>query len=82
MKNRSKSTSLIKITTIMKSKTLSRTIKKKTSKMAKETIKLIVCKKALAWDALREVPNIKALLDLMDERESIQKVQADQAKKA
>jgi hypothetical protein len=41
-----------------------------------------VCKKALAWDALREVPNIKALLDLMDERESIQKVQADQAKNA
>ena len=48
MKNRSKSTSLIKITTIMKSKTLSRTIKKKTSKMAKETMKLIVYKKALA----------------------------------
>ncbi|MDB3897853.1 glutathione S-transferase [Gammaproteobacteria bacterium] len=42
----------------------------------------IVCKKALAWDALREVPNIKALLDLMDECESIQKVQADQAKNA
>lgn len=39
----------------------------------------IVCKKALNWDARRELPNIKALLDLMDERESIQKVLADQA---
>lgn len=39
----------------------------------------IVCKKALNWDARRELPNIKSLLDLMDERESIQKVLADQA---
>lgn len=39
----------------------------------------IVCKKALDWDARRELPNIKSLLDLMDARESIQKVLADQA---
>jgi glutathione S-transferase len=42
----------------------------------------IVCKKALNWNALSEQPNIKALMDLMDERESIQKVQADQARDA
>jgi len=38
-----------------------------------------VCKKAFAWDALNEVPNIKALLDLVNERESIKQVVADQA---
>ncbi len=42
----------------------------------------IVCKKALSWNALNELPNIKALLDLMGERESIQKVLADQARDA
>lgn len=42
----------------------------------------IVCKKALQWDALKELPNIKALLDLMGERASIQQVLADQARDA
>lgn len=42
----------------------------------------IVCKKALNWNALNELPNIKALLDLMGERESIQRVLADQARDA
>ena len=42
----------------------------------------IVCKKALNWNALSELPNIKSLLDLMDGRESIQKVQTDQARDA
>ena len=42
----------------------------------------IVSKKALNWNVLIEQPNIKALMDLMDERESIQKVQADQARDA
>ena len=42
----------------------------------------IVCKKALNWNALSELQNIKSLLDLMDERASIQKVQADQARDA
>jgi hypothetical protein len=40
----------------------------------------IVSKKALNWNVLIEQPNIKALMDLMDKRESIQKVQADQAR--
>ena len=45
-----KSTSLIKKTTIMKSKTLtlSKTTRNKTSKMAKVTMKVIVCRKVLA----------------------------------
>jgi len=42
----------------------------------------IVCKKALNWDARGELANIKPLLDLMDERESIQQVMADQARDA
>ncbi len=45
-------------------------------------IATIVCKKALHWDALHEVPKVKALLDLMGERGSIQQVLADQAKNA
>lgn len=45
-------------------------------------IATIVCKKALNWDALREVPNIESLLNLIGERESIQKVLADQARDA
>ncbi|PCI79260.1 MAG: glutathione S-transferase [SAR86 cluster bacterium] len=45
-------------------------------------IATIVCKKALNWNALNELPNIKSLLDLMGERESIQKVLADQARDA
>ena len=39
----------------------------------------IVCKKALAWDAYNEVPHIKQLLELMDQRDSIKQVLADQA---
>lgn len=42
----------------------------------------IACKKSLQWDALNEVPNIKDLLSLMDERASIQQVLADQASAA
>lgn len=42
----------------------------------------IACKKSLGWDALHEVPDIKALIDLMDERDSIKQVQADQASDA
>ncbi|PCJ25334.1 MAG: glutathione S-transferase [SAR86 cluster bacterium] len=42
----------------------------------------IVCKKALDWDAINEIPNIKALLNLIDERASIKQVLADQAKSA
>ncbi len=42
----------------------------------------IVCKKALDWNALSELANIKSLMDLMGERESIQQVLADQARNA
>lgn len=42
----------------------------------------LLCKKAWNWDALHELPNVKGLLDLMGERESIQKVVADQARDA
>lgn len=42
----------------------------------------IACKKGLNWDARGEIANIRPLLDLMDERESIQKIQADQARDA
>lgn len=42
----------------------------------------LACKKSLDWDALNEVPNIKGLLDLMDERASIKQVLADQASAA
>lgn len=37
------------------------------------------CKNSLAWDALNEVANIKELMGLMAQRESIQKVKADQS---
>ena len=53
-KSRSKSTSLIKKTTIIRSKTLtllSKTTRNKTSKMAKVTMKVIVCRKVLAQSA-------------------------------
>jgi glutathione S-transferase len=40
---------------------------------------LIVCKKALGWDAYNEAPNIKALMSLIDQRESVKRVLADQA---
>lgn len=39
----------------------------------------VVCRKALDWDAYNEVPNIKALLQRMDQRPSVQQVMADQA---
>ena len=39
----------------------------------------IVCKKALDWDAYNELPNIKDLLALIDQRESVKKALADQA---
>lgn len=42
----------------------------------------IVCKKAFQWDARGELPNVKALLDLMDENKSIKQVLADQARDA
>lgn len=38
----------------------------------------IVAKKALDWDAFNELPNVRELLDLMDERESVQRALADQ----
>ncbi len=38
----------------------------------------LVCKKALQWDALGEHPEAKALMGLMDQRESIKRVLADQ----
>jgi glutathione S-transferase len=40
----------------------------------------IVCKKALDWDAYNEVPDIRDLLGLLDERESIKQALADQAR--
>ena len=39
----------------------------------------VVCHKALDWDAYNEVPNIRALLDLLNQRPTIQRVMADQA---
>jgi glutathione S-transferase len=40
---------------------------------------LIVCKKALDWDAYNELPKIKALIELIDQRDSVKKVKADQS---
>ena len=39
----------------------------------------VVCKKALGWDAYNEVPNIRALLERLDQRASIRRIVADQA---
>lgn len=39
----------------------------------------VACRKALDWNAYNEVPNIKALLERMDQRASIQQIMADQA---
>lgn len=39
----------------------------------------VVAKKALDWDAFNELPNVKPLLSLMDERASVQQAMADQA---
>lgn len=38
----------------------------------------LACKKSLGWNALGEIPNIKELMSLMGERESVKKVKADQ----
>jgi glutathione S-transferase len=40
---------------------------------------LIVCKKALDWDAFNEVPNVKQLIELVGQRESVKQVLTDQA---
>lgn len=42
----------------------------------------VVCRKALGWDAYKEMPHIKQLIELLDQRESIKRVLADQAKAA
>lgn len=42
----------------------------------------VVCKKALNWDAYNKLPHIKQLMELLDQRESIKRVLADQAKAA
>ena len=39
----------------------------------------VVCRKALDWDAYNDVPNIRALLERLNRRESIQRVMAGQA---
>ncbi len=39
----------------------------------------IVARKALDWDAFNELPNVRELLNLMDERASVQRALADQA---
>lgn len=40
---------------------------------------LRVCKKALDWDAYNEVPNIRDLIELINQRETVKSVLADQA---
>jgi len=42
----------------------------------------IVCKKALDWDAYNQVPNIKALLESLVQRDSIKQAIADRAQAA
>lgn len=39
----------------------------------------VVCRKALDWDAYNEVPNVRALIERLNQRESIRRVMADQA---
>ena len=39
----------------------------------------VVCRKALDWDAYNKVPNVRALIERLNERESIRRVMADQA---
>ena len=39
----------------------------------------VVCKKALDWDAYNEVPDIRGLLERLNQRDSIRRVMADQA---
>tara|TARA_B100001939_G_scaffold86395_1_gene73998 strand:- start:1813 stop:2286 length:474 start_codon:yes stop_codon:yes gene_type:complete len=38
-----------------------------------------VCKKVWTWDAMNEITGIKPLFDLMNERDSVSQVKADQA---
>ncbi|MBM87660.1 MAG: glutathione S-transferase [Gammaproteobacteria bacterium] len=38
----------------------------------------IVCKKTWNWDVRNEIPKMKTLIELLGERDSVQKVQADQ----
>jgi len=38
----------------------------------------IVCKQALGWDLYKDEPKIRTLLELMDQRQSVQKIAADQ----
>ena len=42
----------------------------------------VACKKGLDWDVYNEQPDIRELIELMDSRESIKQVLADQAKSA
>ena len=42
----------------------------------------VVCRKALGWDAYNEVPNVRALIERLNQRESIRRVMADQAAEA
>ena len=42
----------------------------------------VVCRKALDWDAYNEVPNVRALIERLNQRESIRRVMADQAAEA
>lgn len=39
----------------------------------------VVCRKALDWDAYNDVPNLRPLMERLNQRESIQRVMADQA---
>lgn len=39
----------------------------------------VVCRKALDWDAYNEVPNVRALIERLNQRDSIRRVMADQA---
>ena len=42
----------------------------------------VVCRKALDWDAFNDLTNVRPLLELIDQRESVQQAIADQAKAA
>lgn len=42
----------------------------------------VVCRKALDWDAYNEVPNVRALIERLNQRDSIRRVMADQAAEA
>ncbi|MDE0480414.1 MAG: glutathione S-transferase family protein [Gammaproteobacteria bacterium] len=39
----------------------------------------VVCRKALDWDAYNNVPNVRTLIERLNQRESIRRVMADQA---